>query len=87
MRIIGNIIHQRYKITILEMNQRLSLQIEDGDLQQTYRFRGMDVKDIHKMCSKAFLESVDGTFDLMRHTKKESLQQHIISDTDFPEII
>ena len=34
MRIVGDIEHPHYKITVLQMNQRLSLQIEDGDLQQ-----------------------------------------------------
>lgn len=90
MRIVGHIEHPTYKMTILEMNHRLSLQIEDGDLVQTFRFRDGLVEqatDIHSLVDEIFLTRVETTFLQMNVTKKEALANLVESADDFPEII
>lgn len=90
MRIVGNIDHPSYKITILEMNHRLSLQIEDGDLVQTFRFRDGTIDnpiDMRRVVDDVFLSNVDTTFLQMKVTHKEVLRSVIENDDDFPEII
>ncbi len=90
MRIVGHIEHPTYKMTILEMNNRLSLQIEDGDLVQTFRFRDGLVEqatDIHSLVDEIFLSRVETTFLQMNVTKKEALANLVEGQDDFPEII
>jgi len=90
MRIVGHIDHPSYKLTILEMNHRLSLQIEDGDLVQTFRFRDGtidNVIDMRRMVDDVFLSNVDTTFLQMAVTHKEGLRSIMVTDDDFPEII
>jgi len=90
MRIVGHIDHPSYKLTILEMNHRLSLQIEDADLVQTFRFRDGtidNVIDMRRMVDDVFLSNVDTTFLQMAVTHKEGLRSIMATDDDFPEII
>jgi len=90
MRIAGHIEHPTYKITILEMNHRLSLQIEDGDLMQTFRFKDgtiNHVNDMLRIVDDVFLAKVNTTFLQMNATHKEALQTVMSTEEDFPEII
>lgn len=90
MRIIGHIEHPTYKLTILEMNHRLSLQIEDGDLVQTFRFRDGTIDnaiDLRRIVDEVFLSKVDTTFLQMKVTHKEALRTIMTPEDDFPEII
>lgn len=92
MRIIGDIPHSRYKITLLEMSNKISIQIEDGLLMQTYRFRdGMGIKSVNDaiaFCDSSFLSKVENAFELMASSQLESLEQlHASEFGDLPEII
>lgn len=90
MRIVGHIDHPSYKVTILEMNHRLSLQIEDGDLVQTFRFRDGTIDnliDMRRMVDDDFLSKVETTFLQMKVTHKEGLRSIMNANDDFPEII
>ena len=90
MRIIGHIDHPTYKLTVLEMNHRLSLQIEDGDLVQTFRFRDGTIEnmiDMRRIVDELFLAKVDTTFLQMTVTHKEALRTLMEDEDDFPEII
>jgi len=89
MRILGNIAHPRYMITVLEMNKRLSLQIEDGELQQTYRFRDGEVEgiqDIKARLNGEMLRGIRQVFDKMSAVKRSS---GVIGPVDdiFPNLI
>ncbi len=91
MRIVGDIDHPHYKITVLQMNQRLSLQIEDRDLQQLYRFEdgvADHFSDVKALIDDLFLTRVDNVFNHMKAAKRETIKRHnqLIED-DFPEII
>ena len=91
MRIVGDIPHPHYKITVFEMNQRLSLQVEDGDLQQLYKFAdgvADHYSDVVAMISDLFLTRVDNVFNHMKAAKLEAIKtQGQDSEDDFPEII
>lgn len=90
MKIVGHIEHPTYKLTILDMNNRLSLQIEDGDLVQTFRFRdGLVEKptDIHSLVDEMFLSRVATSFIQMKVSKREALANLVKGDDDFPDLI
>ncbi len=91
MRIVGDIPHQHYKITVFEMNRRLSLQIEDGDLQQLYKFAdgvADHYSDVTAMVNDLFLMRVDNVFQHMKAAKLEAVKSHSQDlEDDFPEII
>lgn len=92
MRILGEVPHSKYKITILEMSSKVSIQIEDGLLTQTFRFRdasGMSgAHDATLFCNDAFMEKVAHTFQLMAENQSSRLQEFNTTDQmDFPEII
>lgn len=69
MRVIGEIPHPVFKITVFIHNDRFTLQIENGIFSQHYRVRkkpgieGMD--DFYKIVDKIFLDGVAATFSTM----------------------
>ena len=92
MRILGDIPHDHFKITLLEMNAKLSIQIEDGMLVQTYRFRdGAGIKtlaDATKYCDADFMQVVGDTFKGMRAAQNKGLERFSAGDMEgLPEII
>lgn len=92
MRILGEVPHSKYKITILEMSSKISIQIEDGLLTQTFRFRDASgisgAYDATLFCDEVFMEKVAQTFELMAGNQSNRLQVFTTKDQlDFPEII
>lgn len=72
MRIIGTVEHPVYKITIFEMNSKVSVKFEDQTLEQTYKFRdGTGInspEDIANLLSISFMKKIDGIFSKMKET-------------------
>ena len=91
MRIIGEIDHSFYKITVFQMNNRLSIKIEHGLLEQTFKFRdgsGIDnVDDVQEFLSEGFLEGVGNIFQQMFKCKVKSIEERLKDDNIFDEII
>ncbi len=90
MRILGNIEHPSYLITVLEMNKRLSLQIEDGELQQTYRYRDGEVEGVQGIkdrLDEEMLRGIRQVFDKMASIKRNSGLKQTDSDDIFPTLI
>lgn len=90
MRILGEIPHQKYKITMLEMNKKTVLQIEDVDVVQLYRFREGVLKNYNDLrnLDAAFYQEVERIFKTMRENK--NAHKPILdtpSDDDYIEII
>jgi len=90
MRILGEITHEKYKITMLEMNKKTVLQIEDVDVVQLYRFREGELKTYNELrnLDAAFYQEVENIFKTMRENKvanKPSIPS--ASADDFIEII
>lgn len=91
MRIIGEIPHPKYKITILQHNGRTSVQIEHGLVQQTYKYRdgsGIEsTEDVQRILTKDFLEKVDAAFIVLYENYYESLESDMEEDELGMEII
>lgn len=89
MRIIGEIPHPQYKITVLKMNDKVTIQIEDRLVSQSFVFRdGTGIRDLSsatELLSDVFLERVDKRFADMRAdylAAIENLNNDVIDDFD-----
>lgn len=69
MRIVGEISHAYLKITVLHMNNRLSIKFENGNYEQTYKIREnkwiQNLNDCKKLVDEEMLEEVEAAFKLM----------------------
>jgi len=91
MRIIGEVPHPKYKITILKMNEKITVQIEDRLVTQSYVFRdGSGVKDLptaEKILTPEFMEGVDRRFQEMNKDYIRTLEKLNADQWDDFEII
>lgn len=89
MRTIGFIDHSSNKITVLEHNNKITLQIESGLLSQSYAFRdGSTVSNlaaVQKFCTPEFLAKIDQRFRDMNQDYFDQISKGI--EDKFPEII
>jgi len=78
MRVIGEVPHPKYKITVFSMNERLSVKIEDKLLEQIYKFRDgtgiNNTADVTALLDEAFMQKVAITFLQMGQTYFEALE-------------
>jgi len=83
MRIIGEIPHPVYKITVLKMNERVTIQIEDRLVSQSFVFRdGSGVRDLataEQLLTSDFMQKVTGRFQTMNEDYISALE-HINQD-------
>ncbi len=93
MRIVGEIPHSTYKITLFQMNNKFSLQFEDGEQSQIYKIPDVaylkNFNDIKQMVDGAFLNEIDKIFILMGTAKKNAVG-HIVKrsiENEFDNII
>jgi len=92
MRIVGDIKHPVYKITLFKMDTRYAVKFEDRDLEQTYKFREGSIiqglEDIYALMDNTFMQAVDATFRQMRDTHVGALAAREQQLTDeFDDII
>lgn len=96
MRIIGEIAHSAYKITAMKNEGRLLLKIENGLLEQTFKFRATEelnnMSQIALLCSADLLKTAAQCFELMQDAQQLTLKNYLQSQTKevnlgFPEII
>jgi hypothetical protein len=70
MRIIAELPHPEFKISILNMNDKYIVKIEQGNLEQTYKVAGIDLLDgvnsVFEFLDEAFLATVGTRFKEMR---------------------
>ena len=82
MRIIGEIPHAVYKITVLKMNEKVTIQIEDRLVSQSFVFRdGSGIKDLasaEQLLTFDFMQKVTTRFQSMNADYIEALEK--ISD-------
>ena len=69
MRIIGEVSHPKYKISVLKMNEKITVQIEERLVSQSYTFRdGSGIKDlesVEKLLNPEFMKNVEDRFHQM----------------------
>jgi hypothetical protein len=77
MRVIGEIPHTKYKITLFHWNNKYILKFEIGLCEQTYKFSEMDISGVDEVKAavnnEAFMKKVEEIFD----QKHASLNQNI----------
>jgi len=80
MRIIAELPHPEFKISILSMNNKFIVKIEQGSLEQTYKVAEADVVDgvngVFELMDEAFLKTVSARFTEMRKDFKESYNRY-----------
>jgi hypothetical protein len=76
MRIIAELPHPDFKISILSMNAKFIIKIEKGTLEQTYKIPEMDLTDgvnsVFELLDDTFLATVSARFADMIKDFKES---------------
>ena len=76
MRIIAELPHPEFKISILNMNNKYIVKIEQGNLEQTYKTADADLLDgvnsIFELLDEAFLKTVATRFTEMRKDYKDA---------------
>jgi hypothetical protein len=76
MRIIAELPHPDFKISILNMNQKFIIKIEKGSLEQSYKLPEVDLTDgvnsIFEILDEAFLKTVATRFEEMRNDFKDT---------------
>ncbi len=81
MRVLANIPHAEFSITIFSWNQKYLLKFEMNNLEQTYKISELDItgiQEIEEMCQdESFLRAVASQFEQMENTLAQLLQNHL----------
>lgn len=76
MRIIAELPHPDFKISILNMNNKFIVKMEQGSLEQSYKIAEMDLTDgvnsVFEVLDEAFLNTVAARFIEMRKDFKDA---------------
>ncbi|MCJ8209688.1 hypothetical protein MUY27_08205 [Mucilaginibacter sp. RS28] len=69
MRVIAELPHPEFKISILNMNQKFIIRIEKGTYEQLYKISEMDLTDgvnsVFELLDEEFLKTVNERFKSM----------------------
>ena len=80
MRIIAELPHPEFKISILNMNDKFIVKIEQGSLEQTYKIAGIDLLDgvnsVFEILDEAFLKTVSARFTEMRNDWVDTFRRY-----------
>ena len=80
MRIIAELPHPDFKISILNMNNKYIVKIEQGNLEQSYKIAEADllngVNSVFELLDELFLNTVGARFAAMRKDFKESYNRY-----------
>jgi hypothetical protein len=91
MRIIGEIKHDRLKISVFVSGGKTIIQFEDGLLEQLYKFRDGSVvtnlEEAQKFVNEEFLNVVINRFEDMARDISGRSQKILDDEYDFPKII
>ncbi|UOE52701.1 hypothetical protein MTO98_16655 [Mucilaginibacter sp. SMC90] len=76
MRIIAELPHPDFKISILNMNNKFIVKIEQGSLEQSYKIPEMDLTDgvnsVFELLDEEFLKKIATRFNDMRVDYKDA---------------
>ncbi len=80
MRIIAELPHPDFKISILNMNHKFIIRIEQGNLEQSYKIAEADVLDgvnsVFELLDQEFLNTVLTRFKDMRKDFREAYKRY-----------
>ncbi len=88
MRIVGNIPHPTWKITIFHWNSKYSIKLENGPYEQIYKFRDeVPLDKVKQSVDEAFIRRAAQVFKHMHDNKTEAFQKQQREDLFGPEEI
>lgn len=92
MRIIGQIDHPKLKITVFKNDNRISVKLESGLYEQTYKFRdgeGVEgAEEVERLLDSEFLDKVQDILKTMHAARMAALsRQRPAGAESFEEII
>ena len=78
MRVIGEVPHNHYKITLFNWNGKFIIKIESGWLEQSYKVDEFDImeNELHSLLDETFLASVADRFRAMHADFQATLERH-----------
>jgi hypothetical protein len=80
MRIVAELPHPDFKISILNMNQKFIVKIEQGTLEQSFKISEMDLTDgvnsVFELLDEEFLKTVATRFIDMRTDFKDAYYRY-----------
>jgi hypothetical protein len=80
MRIIAELPHPEFKISILNMNRKIIVKIEQGSYEQTYKIAEADLLDgvnsVFELLDEEFLKTVAARFTAMRSDFKQTYSRY-----------
>ncbi|PJJ79045.1 hypothetical protein CLV57_2169 [Mucilaginibacter auburnensis] len=80
MRVVAELPHADFKITIFSMNQKFIVKMERGTLEQTYKVAEMDLTDgvnsVFELLDEEFLKTVSARFKDMAIDFKASYNRY-----------
>jgi hypothetical protein len=80
MRTVAELPHPEFKITIMSMNSKFVIKLEQGSIEQTYKIPEMDLTDgvnsVFELLDETFLRTVSARFTEMRKDFKESFYRY-----------
>lgn len=80
MRVVAELPHPEFKISIFQFSGKLIAKFEQGALEQSYKISEMDILDgvnsVFELLDEAFLKTVSTRFTEMRKDFKESYNRY-----------
>jgi hypothetical protein len=79
MRVVKEIPHPDYKITLFAWNNRYIIKIEQGYLEQTFKIDQFEVAgdpDVEKLVDATFIEEALERFQQMANSLRQALNRH-----------
>ena len=92
MRILGYIEHPVLKITVFQMDNKLSVKLENNLYEQIYKFRQSEdlnnFEDIRKLVDEKFVEAALAQMANLHQIKQAALNRFLpVEEDDFEKII
>lgn len=80
MRVLAELPHHSFKISIFGMNQKFIIKFEQGTLEQVYKIAEIDVLEgingVFELLDDDFLKNVEHTFSVMRKDFIDTYNNH-----------
>ncbi|WP_166336806.1 hypothetical protein [Sphingobacterium chungjuense] len=80
MRVLAELPHPSFKISLFGMNQKFIIKFEQGTLEQSYKIAEADViggvNGVFELIDEAFLKTVEETFQQMRSNFVEAYKRY-----------
>ncbi len=80
MRVVAELPHPEFKITIFSMNQKFIIKAEKGILEQSYKIPDMDLTDginsVFELLDEEFLKTIAARFTDMGKDFKDSYYRY-----------